>query len=263
MRTQVKEQCEQADSTDAARIDFGTSVGKAISLLDAFDRPGVIGVSELSRSAGLPKSTAYRLLQILEEWQLVERSGHRYRLGARLFELGNRVAYCTPRNLRDTAHPFLAELYELSHETVHLAVLNGTDVLYLEKLHGHNPVRCPSTIGGRVPAYSTALGKAILAYSEHQAVSDVLTRQLIPRTPHTVVLPRLFIDQLRGTRASGVAFDREEASIGLTCVAAPILDRRKTPVAAISLSGPTNRFRPEEYANAIRRVATLIGGKLA
>jgi DNA-binding IclR family transcriptional regulator len=258
MQSPLQADRDNASSDDSRRMEFGTSVGKAIALLEAFDRPGGIGVSELSRSSGLPKSTAYRLLQILEEWQLIERSGRRYRLGSRLFELGNRVPYCTPRSLRDVAHPFLEELYELSHETVHLAVINGTDVLYLEKLYGHNPVRSPSYIGGRVPAYSTALGKAMLAYSSKELVTRVLASQLQPRTPHTVVLPGLFLEQLRRAKDTGVAFDREEASIGLTCVAAPILDKQNQPVAAISISGATSRFRPDEYAAAVRRCAVAI-----
>jgi IclR family transcriptional regulator, KDG regulon repressor len=262
MQTEVQADRSEALSVDSSRVDFGTSVGKAIALLEAFDRPGGIGVSELSRSAGLPKSTAYRLLQILEEWQFIERAGRRYRLGSRLFELGNRVPYCTPRSLRDIAHPFLEELYELSHETVHLAVLNGTDVLYLEKLYGHNPVRSPSYIGGRVPAYSTALGKAMLAFSNADLVTQVVSGELLPRTPHTLVLPRLFLEQLRLIKAAGVAFDREEASIGLTCVAAPILDKLNQPVAAISISGATCRFRPDEYAAAVRRAALAIRGRL-
>jgi DNA-binding IclR family transcriptional regulator len=247
---------------ESAKTDGATSVGKAVALLTAFDRPGAIGVSELARRAALPKSTAYRLLGILEEWDLVERVGRRYRLGAKLFELGNRVAYCLPRSLRDVAHPFLTDLYELTHETVHLAVLDGGDVLYLEKLYGHNPVRSPSYVGGRVPAYCTGLGKAMLAYSDENALRSMLSRRLPLRTPHTVVLPRLLLDQLRDARTTGLAYDREEVSIGLACVAAPILGRNGTPIAAVSVSGPTSRFRPEDYAAAVRKVAAAIHARV-
>src|SRR3712207_5088672 len=86
--------------------DPATSVGKALALMEAFDSPAAsIGVTELARRAGLPKSTAFRLLAVLEVGNFVERNGNRYCLGRRLFELGNMVSYCRPRNLRDIALP--------------------------------------------------------------------------------------------------------------------------------------------------------------
>jgi IclR family transcriptional regulator, KDG regulon repressor len=253
---------QKEPSSGVERNELSTSVGKAMALLAAFDRAAPIGVSELARKADLPKSTAFRLLAVLEQWQLVERVDTRYRLGTKLFELGNRVAYCCPHGLREVAHPFLEELHEATHEIVHLAVLVDYDVLYLEKVFGHNPVRSPSHVGGRVPAHCSAIGKAIMAFGEPEYVERLLASRLERRTPYTIVEARLLREELESIRKSGVAFDREGARLGLSCVAAPIRDRRGQAVAGLSISGATTRFDPGRYASYIRRVAASIGDRL-
>ena len=244
------------------KTELGTSVGKALSLLTAFERAESVGVSELARRAGLQKSTAFRLLSILEEWRLVERNGSRYCLGTRLFELGNRVSYCSPRGLRDVALPFLTELHGLTRETVHLAVLEDTEVLYVEKLYAHNQARTPSYVGGRVPAYCAAVGKAMLTFSDCQRSKKILARPMEPRTPFTLVDPNRFVDELYEVKANGFAIDREEASLGLTCIAAPILNRRGRAVGGVSISGATGRFDPNRYRSTITTVAQEIAKRL-
>lgn len=238
------------------RLD--TSIGKAFALLDAFtDELPSLGASELARRSGVPKSTAHRLLAFLETSGYVERVGTNYRLGRRLFELGSRISYCRPRGLRDLALPYLAELYERSHQVVHLAVLDGTDVLYLEKLFGHRHVRMPSHVGGRVPAACCGLGKAMLAFSDAAAVDAAVAVGLRPRTPYTLSSESVFRAELAQIRAEGVAYDREEVAVGLTCVAAPIL-KHGIAVAALSVAGPSGAFDPTLHATAVRRAANAI-----
>ena len=264
LQMEIAEVARQKEThSRSERSQLGTSVGKAMALLTAFDRAAPIGVSELARKSDLPKSTAFRLLAVLEQWQLVERVGTRYRLGTKLFELGNRVAYCCPRGLREVAHPFLEELHEATHETVHLAVLVDYDVLYLDKVFGHNPVRSPSYVGGRVPAHCSAIGKAMIAFGEPDLVERLLTSHLERRTPYTIVQTRVLWEELQSIRQDGVAFDREEARIGLSCVAVPIRNRRGDAVAGVSISGATPRFEPEHYVSSLRRVAASIGDRLA
>lgn len=245
-----------------SKQDLTTSVGKALALLNAFDSSStVLGVTELARFAGMPKSTSYRLLVALETGGFVERDGTNYRLAARLFELGNLLPHCRPSNLRDIALPYLSDLYELSHETVHLATVDGLDVLYLEKIYGHNPVRSPSHVGKRVAAHCAAIGKAILAQSDETVISSVIRNGLRPRTPRTIVLPHVFRSVLKTSRAEGVAYDHEEASVGLSCVAAPIMVSGN-PIAAISISGGAPHFDPKSYAGAVRKAARTIGTSL-
>jgi DNA-binding IclR family transcriptional regulator len=242
----------------------GTSVGKALALLEAFDQlDAYLGVSELARRTSLPKSTAFRLLAILEEHGLIERQGTRYCLGKRLFELGNRVPDCRPRALRDKALPFISELYELTHETVHLAVLDGADVLYVEKLFGRQQVKAPSSVGGRVPAYCSAIGKALLAWSGPTALEATLARGLAPRTGYTIVSPARLVDELALVRAQGVAFDREESNLGINCVAAPIITRNGRVVGGLSVCGGTGRFAPDEWVEAVARAARGVGSTFA
>lgn len=235
------------------------SVSKALTLLDCFrDATNPLGVSELARRASLPKSTAFRLLSYLEEAGYVERVGKHYRVGWKLFELGNRVGYCRPGRLRDIATPYLTELFAQTHYVVHLAVLDGTDVVYLEKIHGHQAPPTPTRVGGRMPASCCALGKAILSRSPAEKVREVLLGGLRRRTPYSLAEPGRLLADLSRVRTRSVAFDREEAALGLTCVGAPIL-RDEVAVAAISVSGPTTRFDPAVIAPAVQQAASRIG----
>lgn len=254
------------DSADlsiaSGQSDLSTSVGKALALLNAFDSPaGVLGVTALADAAGIPKSTAFRLLVALQLSGFVERRGTGYCVGRRMFELGNLVADCRPRNLRDVALPYLSDLYALTHQTVHLATLDGTEVLYLEKLFGHNKTRVPSHVGRRFPAHCSAIGKAILAYSDVTTVNRVIQHGLRPRTRYTIVAPDLFRSVLERSRTSGVAYDREEGTIGVACVGAPILAGERV-VAAISVSGTPPTYDPIRFASAVRKAAEGISAKL-
>ncbi|MBC9735196.1 IclR family transcriptional regulator [Nocardioides marmotae] len=237
------------------------SVMKALQLLDAFRGAagGVLGVSEIARRAGVPKSTAFRLLTHLEHGGYVERIGRDYCLGRHLFELGNSVPLCRPRGLRDVAAPHLGQLLVRTQRLVNLAVLEGTEVVYLEKIHGHDAVQVASTVGGRMPASCSALGKAMLAFSGRDAIRAVLDGGLVRRTRYSVADPARFLQELSRVHADGVAFDREEIQLGLVCAAVPVLDAAGRAVAAISVSGPATRFNPATVVAEVRSAAEAIG----
>lgn len=237
------------------QTDTSTSVLKALQLLDAFCRTSQeVGVSELSRRAGIHKSTAFRLLTTLEQGGFIDRVGTKYRLSWRMFELGNRVEHCAPQGLRDVALPYLSELFTASGRAVHLAVLHGSDIVYLEKIHSHKSTRLPSTIGGRMAATCSALGKAILAFSDKAVVQDVLARPLPRFTQYSITQAPRLIGQLHQVQREGVAHDREEAALGLTCVAAPIT-RQGRAVASISISSPTIGFNAATMGELVRDAA--------
>lgn len=243
----------------AAGTDVSTSVGKALALLNTFTNggSGVLGVSEIARRAGIAKSTAYRLLCILESHGLVEREGDRWLLGAHLFRLGNLVPVCRPRKLRDRALPHMQDLYEATHATIQLAVPYDVQVLYLEKIYGHNHLESPSAVGGLMPMYCTAVGKAILSRSEVDAVRAVIGAGLTPLTPRTITDPQQLLGELATARRVGFAVDRQEARLGLTCVGAPILEQGQV-VGAISLSVPSGRLVPDRLVEAVKHAAALI-----
>ncbi|MEV5835477.1 IclR family transcriptional regulator [Nocardia sp. NPDC052112] len=237
--------------------DDRAAVDKAISLLVAFgDKASTgVGVSELARRAQLSKSTAFRVLGMLERNGVVERVGTGYRLGARLHQLGKAVYSPEHEHLRDLLMPHLTELYEITHHTVHLAALYGTDVVYLAKLYGHRTVQAPSRIGGRLPAHATAVGKVLLAYHSHIA-AQALSSPLSALTPNTVIDAVRLTDELITIRREGVARDNQESRIGLSCIAAPIFDHRGRAIAALSVAGQYGRLDTRRLEISLRQISS-------
>ena len=222
--------------------DLATALGRAFRLLTAFGPADTeLSLAELCRRTGIPKSTAHRQLKELEGWDVVERTPDGFRLGMRLFELGQLAP--RQRGLREAAMPFLADLLEATHETVHLAVPDGTDMVYVDKIDTRRAPALPSRVGGRMPSHCTAVGKAVLRTG------------LARRTPRTVVAPGILLRQLAEVRRTGIAAEHEESEVGLSCVAAPVFDARSRPVAAISLSGRSSRFETARLGPAVRTAA--------
>lgn len=250
---------------DDLERDVVPSVTKALQLLDTFRTHGpTLGVSQISRLAGVPKSTSFRLLAYLEQFGFVERDGRGYCLSHRLFELGNSVKLCRPDGLRETAAPHLSDLFVATSgkAAVHLAVLEQTDVVYLEKIAGPQTMRVPTRVGGRMNAACSGLGKAILGFSERATIGAVLDEGLVRRTRYSAADPVSFLQQLRRVRADGVAYDREEVVLGLVCTAAPILVDGRA-VGAVSMSGNAIGFNPAQAAPLVQRTATAISRDLA
>jgi len=183
----------------------------------------------------------------------VERTARGHRLGMRLFELGQLAPL--QRGLREAAAPFLADLFEATHETVHLAVPDGVDVVYVQKLPGRRGPRIDSRVGGRMPAYCTGVGKALLAFGPPERLAAVLAGGLPRRTPRTVIAPGLLHQELTRVRADGVAEEHEESTVGIACVASPVLDPHGLAVAAISITGWANRMDTARLAPAVRTAA--------
>lgn len=239
------------------------SVSKALLLLDGLKSAnGPVGVSGLARSTGMAKSTTFRLLSHLEESGFVERAGRSYVLGWRLFELGNHVAPCRPHGLRSVAVPHMTELLSQTGMAVQLGILRGTEVIYLEKLHGTRAVTVATVVGGRAPATCTALGKALLAHLPADELRKVISGSLDEHglnalTRFSIRQPGRVVDQLREIRAGGIAREREEAQVGVISVAAPVLVDGKA-VAALSISSPIGAATAEAYAPAVQRAAHAI-----
>ncbi len=235
--------------------DERTAVDKAVSVITAFGKDAHlgVGVSELARRSSLSKSTTFRLLGMLERNGVVERAGTAYRLGRVLQEVGAQVSTPGQDRVRDLLTPFLADLYEATHMTVQLAMLSGVHVVYLNKLEGHQRLRTPSRIGGRMPAYCTAVGKVLLAY-DPVALDATLSMPRHAWTPSTLVDEEALRRELWQVRRRGVATDRGESLQTLTCVGAPVMGASGTPIAALSISGDTATFRPDAHEGVLRRV---------
>ncbi|MFJ9391717.1 IclR family transcriptional regulator [Nocardioides sp. NPDC101246] len=242
--------------------DLDTVLGKAVTILRAFTVDDqVLSLAELVRRTGLPKATVHRVAGDLVTNRLLERTSLGYRLSGGLFELGMRAS--VERSLLELAMPFLQDLYERTHETVHLGVREGRDVVYVAKIGGHRQAPTPSRTGGRMPVHCTAIGKVLLAYSDAEVRQEILNGPLERRTPHTIVAPGLLERQLDAVLENGVAFEHEESAAGLQCIAAPVLTDADRVLAAISITGPVGRFRPETHTDAVRAAAQGISSLVA
>ncbi|WP_163509458.1 IclR family transcriptional regulator [Fodinicola acaciae] len=232
-------------------------LARGLLLLDAFGEADTeLTLAQLAARTGLPKPTAHRLVNGLAEWGGVERTAGGYRLGMKLFELGHRVP--RRRDLREAALPYLEDLYEATHENIHLAVPDGVHTLFVEKLNGHRSTPILSGAGGRMPVHCTATGKTFLALGPpewfRQAVSAGLTRH----TPRTIVMPGLLQRDLARVVERGYGVNHEEAEVGVSAVAAPIFDSRRRIVAAISITGNARRLDAERLAPAVRTAASAL-----
>lgn len=220
-----------------------SSVAAACHLLKVFTaQEPELGITVLAKRLGLAKSTVHRLATTLVAEGLLEQNpaDGRYRLGITLFSLGTLVR--RRMNVPNQARPFLDELREKTDETVHLAVLDQPDIIYLWNLESSQAIRMRSYLGVRKPAFCTSEGRAILAFSAPQVVAQVLRSGLVPRTPKTNVDAGELVKMLEEVRRNGYALDDEESEEGMRGIAAPIRDAGGQVVAAVGLAGPVQRW---------------------
>lgn len=235
--------------------DDGRSlVGRIGAIMDAFDQDEpVLSLVELGRRAGLPKSTAHRLAEQLRALGWLERDQRGYRVGMRLFELGGLAA--SSSQLRDTAVPHLHDLANRTGLAVQLGVLDVDEVVYLDRVMTSDYI-LPTRQGGRMPAYCTGLGKAMLAFDD-AAAESVLQTDLPPRTSTTLSSPELLRSDLEQIRTCGIALDRQEAYEGLGCVAAPIRNSGRA-IGAVSVTGPIGRIDVKVLTGLVQQTAASI-----
>jgi DNA-binding IclR family transcriptional regulator len=232
-----------------------TAVDKAFEILAALPAGGqFVGVSELARSMQLTKSTVFRLLTTMERNGFVERDEGRSRLGRRLHDIGAQVYEPRPGRLHELLSPIMAVLYERSRETVHLGVLRDSDVVLLGRLHGRRTTPHALRLGSHFPAHCSAMGKALLAH-DTDAAETLLERGLTARTPRSITAQPQFRTELRRVRDTGIATSDQEARPNLSCVAIALRDTARRPIAALSLSGPSQGFDATRNATLLRAVS--------
>lgn len=222
------------------------------------------GVTELANQLMLNKSNVHRLLQALVHQGFARKNEDtgRYELTMKLWELGSGVA--NRLDVRLEALPFMKELAEQTQETVHLSILDGIDVLYIEKIDSPQPVRAYTTVGGRSPAHCVATGKALLAWAPEDTVNGVKHR-LKPHTPRSIMKFGDLRRELDEVRTRGYAVNRGEWREQVVGVAAPIHDGRGQVVAAVGISGPAERLdeaRLNQAGQSLVGVAAAISRRL-
>lgn len=231
------------------------AVDRAFAMLDLLGKSREpMGLAQITSSLRLHKSTAHRFLMVLERHRMVERSPEgMYRLGLRLYDLGNRAV--EQFDLRDHVQLHLKKLVNEVGETAHLCVREKALVIYLEKVEPSRSVRMASRIGTSNPVYCTAVGKAMLAHLPPNELREILSRiHYVPFTSKTIAGEELLLKDLERTRRRGYAVDDEEVEDGVRCVGAAILDGSRIPVAAVSVSGPSFRMT----AQKVREIAELL-----
>lgn len=248
-----------------------STVRNAARLLKVFrSRETDLGVSELSRRLGLGKSTVHRLCATLEHHgYLVRDPGTgRYRLSLRVFHIGSHALDAL--DLPARAMPALEALGAVTEETVHLAVLDGAEAIFIGKVESPRPLRLYSQVGRRCPAHCTAVGKVLLAYAGAGQRALVAARPLKRYTPKTITSTAALERELEEVRRRGYATDEEEFEDGIRCVAAPVRDYRGRVVAALSVSVPAGRLPRaraaslvEQVLDTARRVSEALGHRTA
>lgn len=229
---------------------------KAFDLLRSFNPyERVMTLSELSRASGLPKSTVHRLLARLVELGAVEHHRSGYKIGLGLLQLG---AGTPAGYMRDLGLPHLGQLHRWSGATVHFAVLRQFDVVYLEKLSAPGSPASITSIGGRLPAHCTAIGKALLAHENFDDLADFLPHPLPRMTTRSITDVDDLIAELRKVRDAGIAREDGEAQLGLACIASPVV-LNGFAIGAVSLGFPSGTSLPERAEQAlamtVRRIA--------
>lgn len=244
------------------------AVDRALSILEALARAeGPVMLSALSAELGLHISTVHRLLNTLARRGFVEQEPYqgRYRLGLKLFEIGNRALYSL--DIRAIARPYLRQLVEEFNETANLAVLDGAEVVYIDQVESKNMIKMLARPGTRGPAYCTGAGKVLLAALAPSQLERVLTNTPLKRyTAATITDVEQLKQELERIREQGFALDRGELEEGVRCVAAPIKNHEQRVVAALSVSGPSSRITDDllqgKLVEAVRTAAVSISQAL-
>src|ERR1700733_4889682 len=219
------------------------SLDRAVSVLEMLgESETALSLAEVCQRLHLHKSTAHRSLMVLERSALIERTPeNRYRLGMKLYELGNRAVEQV--DLRTRVHPYFRRLAAQVGETVHLSVLQKTSIVYLDKVEPNRRVCVSSKTGTSNPVYCTSMGKAMLAFQPPEVIEQIVSKIRFVRYTHkTLTSKEALMKALERVRRRGYAIDDQEIEMGVRCVGAPIFDENRQAIAAVSVSGPTSRI---------------------
>jgi DNA-binding IclR family transcriptional regulator len=241
----------------------GSVLARGLKLLGAFtERRTTMTLSELARHSGLPLSTAHRLLADLVEWGAVERTDSGcYRVGLRLWELGS----LAPRSqgLRERALPFLEDLSRLTGENVQLAVREGAELVFVERIAGTGAVPVLTRVGGRFALTATGVGLVLLAHAPAEVCEEVLAGPIPRFTEYTMTDPDVLRAVLADVRTSGFAISDRQVTTDSLSVAAPVRGRTGRVIAAVSLVVRHGSVPPHSLVPLVRTSSRAISGALA
>jgi len=251
---------------------FSRSLERGLAILSTF-KPGrpLLGVSELSREVGLSRSSTHRYVATLAALGYLQQDTptRKYRLGSRVLDLG--FAAINSMELREISAPHLRELSDETGHTVNMAVLDGSDILYIERCRssgqGQREIDLNLHVGSRLPAYCTSMGKVLLAYLEPGVRDEVLAGiRFSQRGPNTLTGKGPLVAELERVRAAGLAVNNEELAYGLRSIAVPVWSKGGEVVAAINLAVHRSMVSLEDLSERLsaplKRTADEITGRL-
>lgn len=250
----------------SAGADSLTSIRRALAILDCIAADAqALSLSEIARRLGRPVSSTHRQIKELIRWGALERDeSGRYSIGLHLWEVGA----LAPRSkgLREAAMPFLEDLYEATHENVQLAILDGREVVYVERLFSHHATQIIARPGARLPLHATGVGQVLLAHAGPDLVNEVLAGPLKRYTGYCLTDPRELRSELAAIRKAGYAISDRQFELVSTSVAAPIRGAGNNVVAALSIivparDGTARGFVPAVVA-AARGISRTLGARL-
>lgn len=228
------------------------SIDRAISVLKCFSESrSELKLSEISEMLGLNKSTVHGIINTLKYNGLIDQDNNtqKYRLGLYLIELGDLVI--NSMDVRNIAYPIIDKISQKLDETVHIGILDGTEVVYVFKKESTRSIKTSTKIGFRIPAYYTADGKAMLANLDEDKLLKIIPEKIRAVTPYTITDRDKLMQDLRKIKENGFAIDNQENVVGLFCVAAPIYDYSGKAKYGLSVTGPAIRFNNEKINEAI------------
>lgn len=211
-----------------------------------------LGVTEIGNRTGLHKSTVHRIVSALAERGYIEKIPERsvYRIGLKLVDISS--VYLNSVELKTEATPYLRELAAKFGQPAHLAILDGADAVYIDKVDILNNIRLYSQIGRRIPAYCSALGKCLLSGLHEVEIEEIVSRCSFKKFTDKTLDREELMHQIRAVQANGYAVDDEEHEEGIRCIAAPIMDYREKIVAAVSIAGPAAAIAPQNDRETAR-----------
>ncbi len=255
----------QKGKTEAGKNKTVQSLERALSIIEQMAQAGrPINISELSEKVNLKISTVHRLLNTLVERGYVEqnRENNRYQLGLKLLEIANSIF--TYADLRTMCRPFLAELVKKCNETANLAILDHSEIVYIDQIESHNYiiVKMFAQVGNRGPVHCTASGKILLAYLSETEQDQILSAiDLKPFTGNTITQASELKKELNQAKKQGYALDWGEMEEYVRCIAAPIFNYENKAVASIGISGPENRITTNYVNDTLAGIVKDIAAK--
>lgn len=238
------------------------TIGAVISIERGLTILEVLGQSkrgltnaEISRKLKLPKSTASYILRTLKQKGYLHRDDDqgRYRLTAKLFSVGSQAL--RGLELHDIALPILQELVDKTSLAGHLAILDGYEAVYIEKIDKPGFIKMNTWVGRRLDVHCTAVGKALIAHLPQTTIEEIIKEKgLAKHTPKTITSPSQLFSELARVRAAGYALDKSENSLDVKCIAAPVFNMEGKVEAAVGLTGTESQMRLNKLKSCVKLI---------